>query len=193
MYQAHNKQSGFTILEVLITMVITSIALLSSVGLQVFSKRSNYDAAQRTTAAHLAEDLLERMRSNPNALLDYISAGVIGNGSQGAAPAMDCSLAGSDCSAEEIAAYDLWHWEQEIDGNFELRAGQGTGGLASPAVCINGPGFGANGVYSVAVAWRGMNPISSPAISNCGAGSGNYGDADEYRRVLVITTYINAS
>ena len=49
---------GFSMVEVMITLLVVSVALLSSVSLQVLSKRSNYDAAQRTTAAHLAEDLL---------------------------------------------------------------------------------------------------------------------------------------
>ena len=50
-----NRQTGFSMVEVMIALLVVSVALLSSVALQLLSKRSNYDAAQRTTAAHLAE------------------------------------------------------------------------------------------------------------------------------------------
>jgi type IV pilus assembly protein PilV len=187
------SETGFTMVEVLVTLVIVSIGLLSSVALQLLSKRSNYDAAQRTTAAHLAEDLLERMRANPIALLDYATAGVLGNGSQGAAPALDCVGPLANCTGPDLAAYDLWQWEQLLDGNLELNAGQAAGGLVAPSACIRGPAFGGNGVYTVAIAWRGLTELSNPIVDDCGEGSGNYGDDDVNRRVLVVRTFINAT
>ena len=180
-------------IEVLITLVIVSIGVLSSIALQLLSKRSNYDAAQRTTAAHLAEDLLERMRANPAALLDYSTVGVVGNGSRGVAPAVDCGAVAADCTEADLAAYDLWQWEQLLDGNLELSAGAGAGGLVAPAACIRGPAFGGNGVYTVAIAWRGLTELANPVVDNCGEGSGNYGAGDVNRRVLVVRTFINAT
>jgi type IV pilus assembly protein PilV len=187
------RDAGFTMIEVMITLLIMSVALLSSAALQLLSKRSNYDAAQRTSAAHLAEDLLERMRNNPDALLDYITAGDLGNGSQGGLPAVDCGNPGVICDAAQLAAFDLWHWEQLLDGGFELTAGENTGGLVSPTACIRGPGFGGNGVYTVAIAWRGMTELSNPAIDACGEGNADYGADNVNRRVMVVNTFINAT
>ena len=184
---------GFSMIEVMITLLVVSVALLSSVSLQLLSTRSNYDAAQRTTAAHLAEDLLERMRNNPNALLDYITAGNLGNGSRGGLPATNCSDPAIECSVTELAAFDLWHWEQLLDGSFEVSGGESVGGLVTPTACINGPGFGGNGVYSIAIAWRGMTELTNPVIDNCGAGSGNYGADDVNRRIILVRTFMNAS
>lgn len=178
-------------IEVLITLVIASVALLSSAGLQLQSKRSNYDSAQRTTAAHLAEDLLERMRSNPQGLLDYTLAGQLGGGAMGTAPATDCGVA--DCTATELAGYDLWNWEQVLDGAQEIGAAGNAGGLAFPTACITGPGFGANGVYTVAIAWRGTTGTVNPGVDPCGATSGSYGAGNEYRRILVVRSYISAT
>lgn len=180
-------------IEVMLTLLIVSVALLSSTALQLLSKRSNYDAAQRTTAAHLAEDLLERMRNNPGGLFEYITAGPLGNGSQGALPATNCEDPAVNCSAEELAAFDLWNWEQRLDGNFALNQGQGTEGLVSPTACIRGPGFAGNGVYTVAIAWRGMTDLSNPATDACGEGNADYGAGNEYRRVMLVRTYVNAS
>ena len=196
MQHSHSKthrHAGFTIVEVLIAMVIVSLALLSSIALQTLSKRSQFDAAQRTTAAHLAEGLLERMRNNPGALLTYITAGDLGDGSLGAVPAVDCTLAAANCTADQLANYDLWEWEQLIDGSFEMDAGRAVGGLVNPTACIRGPGFGGNGVYVVAIAWRGMASIGNPALDDCGVGLRDYGTDNDNRRLLFVQTFINST
>lgn len=184
-------QSGFSMIEILVTLIIVTLGLLSSATLQALSKRANYDAAQRTTAAHLAEDLLERMRGNPGALADYVPAGALGGGSMGGAPAIDCSTAGITCTPAEMAAFELWQWEQQLDGALELDGARMTGGLVSPVACIQGPAFlGGNGEYTVSIAWRGMTSLVNPTSTSCGEASGNYGDDNEYRRAVTITTYI---
>lgn len=188
-----SRRAGFTIVEVLISMVIVSLALLSSIAMQTLSKRSNFDAAQRTTAAHLAGSLLERMRNNPDALLTYITAGDLGDGSLGLLPPTDCTLAAADCTADQLAGYDLWEWEQLIDGRFEMDAGRAVGGLLNPTACIRGPGFGGNGVYVVAIAWRGMANIGNPVLDNCGVGLRDYGDNNANRRLLFVQTFISAT
>lgn len=183
-------QGGFTLIEVLIAILVISVGLLATASLQLLSKRSNYDAAQRTTAAHLAGDLLERMRSNPAALINYVSDGPLGGGTLGD-PAVDCEGAGADCTAVELAAYDLWQWEQALDGADEIQDGAAAGGLVSAQACITGPGFGGNGIYTVAIAWRGMTESTNPDTDACGEGSGLFGDGDEFRRVLVVNSFIN--
>jgi type IV pilus assembly protein PilV len=187
--RGHAIQGGFTLIEVLIAILVISVGLLATASLQLLSKRSNYDAAQRTTAAHLAGDLLERMRSNPAALINYLPGAP--RRRTLSAPA-DCQGAGANCTADELAAYDLWQWEQSLDGANEIQDGAAAGGLVSAQACITGPGFGGNGVYTVAIAWRGMTDSTNPATDPCGEGSGLFGDADEYRRILVVNSYINA-
>jgi type IV pilus assembly protein PilV len=184
------SQGGFTLIEVLIAILVISVGLLATASLQLLSKRSNYDAVQRTTAAQLAGDLLERMRSNPAALLTYIPDAPLGGNTLGA-PATDCEGAGADCTADELAAFDLWQWEQALDGANETQAGASAGGLISAQACITGPGFGGNGIYTVAIAWRGMTDSTNPATNDCGEGSGLFGDGDEFRRVLVVNSFIN--
>lgn len=186
-------QRGFGLIEVLITMLVLAVGMLAAASLELFSKRSNFDAAQRTAAANLAQDLLERMRSNPEGLIDYIPAAELGGGTLGNAPPTDCSAAGSDCNATDVANFDLWQWEQALDGAMEQADGVAAGGLVEPVACIAGPLAGGTGTYEVAIAWRGMNETTDPEVDDCGAGSGKYGDNDSYRRVLVIRTFINAT
>ena len=183
-------ETGFSLVEVLVTLVITTIALLSSVSLQILSKRAVYDGSQRTTAAHLADDLLSRMRSNSGVLANYIPAGPIGSGTLGNAPANNCLNPGVTCTDLEMSGFDLWQWEQHIDGQLSTAGGNATGGLNSAAACITGPVGGGTGNYTVAIAWRGMTNSLNPTVNNCGAGSGFYGDGDAYRRVLVVQSFI---
>jgi type IV pilus assembly protein PilV len=131
------------------------------------------------------------MRNNPAALLNYMPAGPLGGNSL-SAPATDCQGAGADCTADELASFDLWQWEQSLDGANETQDGASAGGLISAQACITGPGFGGNGVYTVAIAWRGMTDSTNPVTNSCGEGSGLFGDGDEFRRVLVVNSFINA-
>lgn len=55
---------GFTLIEVLITVVILAIGLLSLAALQLSSLRSNNAALTRFEATNLVYDILDRMRAN---------------------------------------------------------------------------------------------------------------------------------
>lgn len=57
-------QSGFTMLEVLVAMVVLSIGLLGLAGLQATGLQANHSAYLRTQAAFLAYDILDIMRAN---------------------------------------------------------------------------------------------------------------------------------
>lgn len=182
------KNRGVGLIEVLIAMLVMAVGILGYVGLQTTAKRTGYEALQRSTAVYLINDIVERMRSNSPALYDgNYSVVNLGNGSRGnAAPV--CA-APSDCSPSEIANYDLWEWEQRLDGAIE----EGRGGLVSPRGCINVN----NGFVTVAIAWRGysegVDPNNPEDVDNCGAGLGIYDGnaADTLRQVVVSTSFIN--
>ena len=58
------RQSGFTLLEVLVAILVLSIGLLGLAGLMASSIRNNHSAYQRTQATWLAYDMIDRMRVN---------------------------------------------------------------------------------------------------------------------------------
>ena len=91
----------------------------------------------------------------------------------------------------EKALHDLWFWEQILDGNLETNAGAGTGGLVLPTLCVAGPVGGAAGIYQVTIAWRGTATISNNVNNPCGAASGNYGNANEFRRIIQVPTFLD--
>ncbi|PVZ70447.1 type IV pilus modification protein PilV [Pelagibaculum spongiae] len=106
----NKKHSGFSLLEVLISLFIMVIGLLGMAQLQLISLQTGHGAYQRSQAAILAVELAERMRGN--------SDGVVG-GSYRADSWDDwlstpCAV-DSDCSsAEDIAANDLFHWRSHV-------------------------------------------------------------------------------
>ena len=59
-----NKNTGFTLIEVLIAMIILAVGLLGLAGLQATSLRNNQSAYNRSVATQLAYDIADRMRAN---------------------------------------------------------------------------------------------------------------------------------
>lgn len=58
------SQGGFTLLEVLVTIVILSLGLLGYAGLQMATLKNSASAYQRSQATILANDMFDRMRVN---------------------------------------------------------------------------------------------------------------------------------
>jgi type IV pilus assembly protein PilV len=189
---ARTPQSGFSLLELLIALIVFSIGLLAIAGLQSVSKQSNYESLQRTMASQIAYGLLEDIRTNGDSLDIYRTAAALGNSSRGGEPAPNCK-AGAECNSAQKAVYDLWFWEQVLDGNLELSDGAGAGGLMLPALCIDGPAIGGPGIYQVTIVWRGSASLQNSAVNACGAATGNYGDNLEFRRIIQIPTYVDPS
>lgn len=183
-------QSGFSLIELLVALIVFTIGLLAIAGLQTVSKQANYESLQRTTAAQVANGMLEDIRTNGGGIDTYLAAGDLGGGSRGAEPAPNCT-SGSECNAAEKATFDLWVWEQMIDGNLEMNAGTAAGGLVLPTLCIGGPLIGGAGTYQVTIVWRGSASITNVNASLCGLVSGNYGAQNVLRRVVEITTFID--
>lgn len=100
------KQSGFTLLEVLVAMLVLSIGLLGLAGLMASSMRNNQSAYHSTQATWLAYDILDRMRANSAGAL----AGAYGAANALGAPASCSTIAPSG----SIAAQDIGGWKNMI-------------------------------------------------------------------------------
>ena len=66
--------NGFTLIEILVALVILSIALLALAGLMVTTTKNNAAGGHLTEAATFAQDTLERLRVSP---LSSIPTGVM--------------------------------------------------------------------------------------------------------------------
>jgi type IV pilus assembly protein PilV len=105
------RAAGFTLIEVLVSMVILSIGLLGVAKLLLYSARSNDSAYLRSQATALAYEMLEDLRANST---------------QAAAGAYDTALAaapvnpGFTCAAAacaNLALYDLYQWKLRLNAS----------------------------------------------------------------------------
>jgi type IV pilus assembly protein PilV len=97
------KARGFTLIEVLIALVILSVGMLGIAGLYVHSMQAGRTSILRHNAVTLAGDIADRIRANPRAGPAYALAGANNN----------CVGAGIDCTPGEMAANDIFLWDQQ--------------------------------------------------------------------------------
>ncbi|MFP5393688.1 MAG: type IV pilus modification protein PilV, partial [Gammaproteobacteria bacterium] len=58
------RQRGFSLIEIMVTLVVMSIGLLGLGGIILTSMKNNQSAEARTQATVLVNDILDRMRAN---------------------------------------------------------------------------------------------------------------------------------
>lgn len=177
---ARHKNSGFTLIEVLVTVVVVSIGLLGLAGLQINGLRANMSSEARSKATLLASDILERMRANPVGVTNNNYANVTTAGAGcAAAPNPFCSnnaagVAVASCTTAEMAAFDAWVWAcgmpianaNVVRGGVANQLNQGTGLV----VCNDVPGdvdpCTAGSTYTVTVTWNELNLNSTDAATS---------------------------
>lgn len=110
------KQLGVTLIEVLITLLITTVGLLGLAALQLGALKGTAESAQRSQTVWLMQDLIERMRANPDGTVDdYLSDNnqidCDNYPAKMCASYMDTSKSvhvASECTAVEMAIFDRW-------------------------------------------------------------------------------------
>jgi type IV pilus assembly protein PilV len=118
-------QRGFTLIEVLVTVVLISVGLLGVAALQLTTLRANQESYARSQAGVLAADILDRMRANPRAFRgSAYNVTWNGTGTTSTPP-------GSDPSAWQRARDDLSVWQTAINNTLPGDAGQVAGQIES--------------------------------------------------------------
>ena len=74
-HMINKKNSGFSLLEVLITMIILAVGLLSIAALQFRGLQYSTDAHMRSSYNIFAYDIMDRMRNNMGSLASYTNVG----------------------------------------------------------------------------------------------------------------------
>lgn len=113
------RQTGFSLIEVLIAIVVLSFGLLGMVGLQAASLQANRDARLQSAAIVLAREFAEMMRGNKAVAL--LSSGNPYLGDFSSSPLVPetssyCLAVGSTCAtAEATAQAELTEWLARVD------------------------------------------------------------------------------
>jgi len=161
---------GNTMIEVLITIVITSFGLLGVAGVQARMHLAEMEAYQRAQATILLRYMTDRINANRKNAPAYVTAAPVGT-----------DIGVQDCTGLTGAALDLCEWGNLLAGAGETLAGQRVGTLTGARGCIFATDP-ANRRYTVALVWQGLNPTTAPGSTTCGAGL--YPD-DKARRAMV--------
>ncbi len=183
------KKSGFTIIEVLVALLIISIGLLGVAGLIAESQKSVLEVQQREIALRLANDIIARMTTNGDALSTY--DGTVNSAI--AEPGTLCDSSNANCTPDQLAAWDLWQWSNNLHGSvIQTASDTNAGGLVNPVACIE---IDSNNV-SLSIAWRGkFTRPDSHADKTCGDDNARFkSDAtkNDLRRMLTVSTTINS-
>lgn len=130
---------GFTLLEVLVSILVLSLGVLGAVGLQAMALQSNSDARMQSSAVRYARELGELMRGNP-AVARQAGAGANPYlfDSTGGAPASAADCRAAACATgSDIAGFQVADWWRRVDG--ELPG-------ARASVCFDATPYDAQGL-----------------------------------------------
>ena len=116
-----SRTKGFTLIEVLVSLVVLAIGLLGIAKLMLVSSHSNDSAYLRSQATALAYEILDDMRANrlealpPNSSYDTAAATPV------VFPFPGVACVATACSnATQVAKYDLFQWGMRLDANSGL-------------------------------------------------------------------------
>lgn len=115
-----HRTAGFSLVEVLVSIVVLSVGMLGSIGMLLASVRASKESATFTAALDLARDLSEKARMNKgiaarndagNGYLveDWREGGVSAGAADGA-----CVGRAAACSPKDLAAWDMSEWTRRV-------------------------------------------------------------------------------
>ncbi|MFT4243808.1 MAG: type IV pilus modification protein PilV [Acidovorax sp.] len=114
---------GFTLMEVLVSIVVLSFGMLGMVGIQAFALQSNREARMQAQAVNLARELAEMMRGNNQVGIKTTAADnpylIAGTSPLSPATASNCLGVGNSatgCSTTlDVAHAEMTDWLARVD------------------------------------------------------------------------------
>ena len=104
---SRQRQKGFSLVEVLVSVVILSVGILGVAGLQMLSLQQNRNSLFRADALLLGGDILDRMRENP--LQNYAGVGFSD------VPPSTADCVQEECTVLQMKDYDIALWRCSIN------------------------------------------------------------------------------
>ena len=113
------QQSGFTLIEVMVSVLVLSIGLVGVAALQGVSLKNTQSAFMRSQATALAYDIADRMRAN------VLSArtGLYDSDSYDPPAKVTACKSTTGCTAQNMAEHDLAEWNAAIETYLPMGAG----------------------------------------------------------------------
>jgi type IV pilus assembly protein PilV len=194
------SQTGLSMIEVLVSLVIIMLGLLGIIGLQTRAHTASFESYQRTQAVALANQVIDSMRVNRRtarcfAITDQDN-GAPHLGTEGTGYSAIPACAASTAIENNMADAAIAEWDGLLKGVGETKDGAQVGAMVGARGCVSydmatelpDPTTGApitgTGLYTVTVTWQGSTPTAAPAVA---CAQDLYGDNDALRRALTLT------
>jgi type IV pilus assembly protein PilV len=127
--QARGRQTGSTLIEALVAILILSIGLLGIAGLQASTLRYSQGGWARAAVASQLSDFADRVRANPGTNVNAYTLTDTYDDQRAAiaalVPAVDCDTA--TCTPDELAAFHLVQWRLSLNNSMPGAAAIVTG------------------------------------------------------------------
>lgn len=124
MASTKHRAAGFSLVEVLVSIVVLSVGLLGMLGMLLAAVRTGNETATFTAALNLSRELSEKARMNKGiaARNGAANAYLVEDWREGAAPDAAsaasargaCVASGAACSTADLAAWDMSEWKRRI-------------------------------------------------------------------------------
>lgn len=202
--QSRQHQTGFSLIEILVSLFVLLVGLLGLTGLMVQSQNSQLESYQRVQALSLAQDMAARINANSAAAYCYQSllAGAPFAGFLGTDDGVSAGTFPTTCPVPPVtvpvtpaatatqqakALKDLAEWRALLLGSAETDAGGGkVGAVLGARGCISLVS-GQTTEYQIAVAWQGGSATYEPP-DELECGKDLYG-TESQRRAVGLTLH----
>lgn len=161
--ESKQAQKGFSLLEVLVSIVILAIGLLGLAGLQTKANEIEMEAYQRSVALMLVQDMADRVSAGRKYVDTFKTQSLVTYGVGDGQPTACADTA--DVSAQ------LCEWSNAMKGAAEATAKGNIGAPIGMRGCLISipPTDGALGEFFVVGVWQGLMPTASPPANTPGA------------------------
>lgn len=191
------RSRGFTMLEVLVSLVILVFGLLGVIGLQAYTQVATFESYQRGQALILAYDMADRIATNRGSAGCYAfttnaASGAPFAGMPATNPVPTCTAMVGTAATRALATADLAAWDAALKGASEQNAAAGqVGAVLGARGCVTYDAT--TNSYQVGVAWQGMAATVAPTAADASAtcGLNQYGSEAQRRQVSVVVRIAN--
>ena len=196
-FRRGSQMAGFTLIEILVTLLIVVLGLLGLAGLQARIQQAEFESYQRGQALILLYDMVDRIQLNRATVDCFAFTNDLTNGAPylGVDGATLTACSASSANNNNMADAARSEWDGLLKGAAETKGGVSVGAMIGARGCVSydattelvNPATGGlidgTGIYTVAVAWQGTVDTFAPTV----ACANNLYGTEAKRRVVSAT------
>ncbi len=181
-----NKNYGFSMLEVLVSLIILMTGLLGLAGLQMRAHQGELESYQRVQALVILQDMVNRINANRSIASCYAITSTNGTPYFGHGYTGTPTCTAGTLEQQVLAVQDMTDWDALLKGSAETSGSNKVGAMIGARGCIS---YDATSkIYLITVAWQGkVATIAPPSGLTCATGA--YGD-ETLRRATSLTLQV---